>query len=169
MSTMAQLRHGMLLVLIAAAFSACVVPVGPDWIDPEDNYPPTIHSATPPVGTVLTHAPDSGEAMQVRVLLADQNTKDRLYVRFIVDYPPFDEAVSREVWSFTLPGGDQIERPEIAFAPNCASHPIASGFTSHRLLLAVSDRGFVVEPGQLDKIQDGYLVEAVWPFEMECP
>jgi hypothetical protein len=167
-------RPFLLCAAAAAVCSACVVPVGPAWVDPEGNYPPILRSASPPVGSVLTRASDGAEAMQVRVVLADQNTKDKLSIRFIIDYPPYDEAVSRLAWSFALPGSDQIERPPVYFAPSCAEHGIAAGPRDHRLLLAVSDRDFVpYEPGKtaLDEVlsKDNFLLEAVWPFQMECP
>jgi hypothetical protein len=162
----------LLLCAAAAVVSSCVVPVGPEWVDPEGNYPPTLRSASPPVGTVL--ARDGADALQVKVVLADQNTKDNFYVRFIIDYPPYDEATSRLAWSFTLPGGDQVERTAVHFAPSCAEHGIASRLKDHRLLLAVSDRDFVpYEPGKtaLDELpsKDNFLVEAFWPFQMDCP
>jgi hypothetical protein len=163
-----------LLCAAAAVFSACVVPVGPDWVDPEGNYPPTLRSASPPVGSLLTRPVDGTEVMQVKVVLADQNTKDKLYIRFIIDYPPYDEAASRLAWPITLPGGDQVERSAVTFAPSCAEHGIASRIKDHRLLLAVSDREFVpYEPGKtaLDELpsKDNFLLEAVWPFQLECP
>ena len=157
---------------LLAGFSACVVPVGPEWTDPQSNYPPTIHSASPPVGSVLGLDPDAGVPIMVQVVLADQNTKDKLYSRFIIDYPPFVDGVSRLAWQNISDGGDQIERAALLFAPNCNDDQIARGFTSHRLLLAVSDRPFASDDSSLtipDKVQDGnFLVEAGWQFVMDC-
>ena len=171
MSTMAKSLRSMVLLPLAATWAACVVPVGPDWIDPEGNSPPTIRSADPPVGTILTRVPETEELMTVTVGLADRNTKDTLHIRFIIDYPPFDAAASRIVWRPILPGNGEVERPPLIFRPNCADHTIASGPpASHRLLLAVSDRPFEDHPTALDQVPNGnYLVEAVWPFELECP
>jgi hypothetical protein len=160
------------LLVLLAGLCGCVVPVGPEWTDPQGNYPPTIHSATPPVGSVLGLDPDAGAALAVAVVLADHNTKDKLYVRFIIDYPPFDANVTRLAWSHIEPGGGQIERPTITFAPNCIDDQIARGFTSHRLLLAASDRPFASDnPTEAapDAVADGnFLVEAMWQFEMDC-
>jgi hypothetical protein len=161
------------LLACLAGLPACVVPVGPEWVDPPENYPPTIAEATPAVGSVLAPTPDSGGQPAVRVVLADQNTRDNVYFRFIIDYPPFDPATSRVAWPSALPGGDQVKREPIVFVPSCALHDIASGFSSHRLLLAASDGHFVDDvPGQagLDKTLDGRVpVEAMWPFELDCP
>jgi hypothetical protein len=161
------------LLPLLAGLAGCVVPVGPEWTDPAKNYPPTLASATPAIGTVLTLAPDAGGTLTVDVVLADQNKQDKLYLRWIIDYPPFVDGVSHLAYPITLPGGGQIERPLFTFTPSCSDDKIAPSFTNHRLMLAVSDRPFVMdEPGQtvLDKVQDGSSpVEAVWPFEMDCP
>jgi hypothetical protein len=161
------------LLPLLAGLAGCVVPVGPEWTDPAKNYPPTIASATPAIGTVLTLAPDAGGPLTVDVVLADQNTSDKLYFRWIIDYPPFVDGVSHLARPDTLPGGNQIQRGHLLLPLNCTDDRIAPGFTNHRLMLAASDRPFVMdEPGQtvLDKVQDGSSpIEAVWPFEMDCP
>ena len=159
------------LLLVLACLPACVVPVGPKWSDPQSNYPPTLHSATPPVGSILGFDPDGGTAL-VQVVLADQNTKDKLYTRFIIDYPPFAEGASHIFWQTILPGGNQIDRPAITFAPNCSDDQIARGFTNHRLLLAASDQPFASDdPVQSapDAVPNGnFLVEATWSFDLDC-
>jgi hypothetical protein len=150
---------------------ACVVPAGPQWTDPPDNVPPTIRSAVPPVGTMLGLDADGGGSLDVEVVLADQNTRDKLYTRFIIDYPPFVEVVSHIALQTILPPGSLIERTPLRFEPNCSDDQIARGFSIHRLLLAVSDRPFASDdPTQAtpDQISNGFLVEGVWPFELDC-
>jgi hypothetical protein len=159
-----------LLVVMCAGLCACVVPAGPEWVDPPGNSPPSIHSASPAIGSALTIGTDGGEPPMVEVVLADQDTKDALFIRWIIDYPPLDATISRLAMLDILPGGDQVERPQIRFAPNCAEHLIAPGFSNHRLMLAVSDR-FFEEPDQtaLDRVREGnYRIEAIWLFEMDC-
>jgi hypothetical protein len=156
--------------LVLVGWSACVVPVGPEWTDPESNYPPTIRSASPPIGSLLSRDVDADAPLTVEVVLADQNRKDDLFVRWIIDYPPFDEAVSRLAFQTTQPGGGEIERPLVRFAPSCADDQIATGLVVHRLMLAASDRPFSSDQPRLDGVQEGQsLVEAVWPFELTCP
>jgi hypothetical protein len=160
-----------LLAALSAGLSACVVPAGPEWVDPPGNSPPSIHSATPPMGSVLTLALDAGTPPTVEVVLADKNTKDRLYARWIIDYPPFDVSISRLARPEGLPGGEDVERPALYFSPSCTDHDIAPGFSNHRLLLAVSDRPFNDDPRQtvLDQVPNGnFRIEAVWLFEMDC-
>ncbi len=155
-----------LALLMLLALSGCVVPVGPEWSDPQSNYPPTIHTANPPIGSVLGGDPDAGAPGTVEVVLADQNTEDTLYVRWIIDYPPFVDNVSHVALSLALPGGDQILRPSISYAPNCSDDKISRDLPSHRLLLAVTDRPFA---GDLDSPSGDYLVEGSWDFLLTCP
>lgn len=155
-----------LLPLLACA--GCVVPAGPDWIDPEGNVPPSLVLAIPPVGSVLGGGGESGGPLAVEVTLADQNARDELHVRWIVDYPPYVDGVSRTALRQTLLSGS-IERKAIAFAPICSD--VVHGTGEHRLLLAVSDRDFVAEEdsgGQLDMPSNGFLLEASWTFTLQC-
>jgi hypothetical protein len=157
---------------LLAGLQACVVPVSPEWTDPQGNVPPTLHSAAPAVGSVLVLDPDAGEPLAVQVVLADQNTRDNLYTRFIIDYPPWVDGVSRVALPTVLPGGNEVQRPALRFAPNCNDDHIARGFANHRLLLAFSDRPFVGDdPAQAapDAVPAGnFLVEASWQFELDC-
>ena len=158
--------------LALAGLGGCVVPVGPEWTDPQSNSPPTIHSANPPVGSIL--APDPGGAsVEAEIVLADNNTDDDLFVRWLVDYPPFDETVSRLAYETTQPGGADVVRPRLRFAPSCGDDQIAPDLSSHRLMVAASDRPFLaVDPAQpvLDAVPDGGLVvRAMWQFQLACP
>jgi len=161
------------LLSMFAGFSACVVPVGPEWTDPASNYPPTLASAAPGNGSSLTPDPDGGGQPGVTVWLADQNTHDKLYVHWIIDYPPFVEGVTRLARLDILPPENQVQRSPLTFPLNCNDDHIASGFTSHRLMMAASDRPFASDdPGQTtpDRPQAGYsVVRGIWPFEMDCP
>lgn len=161
-----------LLAMLCAGLGACVVPAGPDWVDPPGNDPPSIHWVSPPVGSVLNLGVDGGTQATVEIDLADKNTKDSLYLRWIIDYPPFDPSVSRLALPYTLRANGDVVRPRQAFSPSCTAHKIAAGFKNHRLMLAVSDRDFVNDPQPtvLDQVENGnFRIEAVWLFEMECP
>jgi hypothetical protein len=157
-----------------AVISGCVVPVEPEWSDPDRNYPPTVASATPAVGTALGQKADGGgPAVEVAVVLADQNAGDKLYLRWIIDYPPWtsDSLVSHEV---IKPGGEAVSRTPETFAAECAADRLSRSVSDHRLLLAVSDRPFLysVEESSAgappDAVGGGFLVEAVWPFTLSC-
>jgi len=159
--------------LALAGLGGCVVPVGPEWTDPESNYPPTVHSANPPIGSVVAGDPLAGTPPTVEVMLADKNTDDNLFVRWLIDYPPFDKAVLQLAYETIQPGGGEVVRPQLSFSPSCATHQIATGFSNHRLMLAASDRPFLsAELGQpaLDVVPDGnFVTRAVWQFELTCP
>ena len=170
MLSRSQEHHLLALLTVLLAISGCVVPIGPEWTDPERNQPPTISYATPPIGSVLDFSASGNAAMGLEIGLADQNTRDTLYVRWIIDYPPYVDGQSHPALPQALPGGDQILRPTIRYAPNCSDQAISHDFSNHRLLLAVSDRPFRDDPQVLDLVQDGnYRVEASWSFTLSCP
>jgi hypothetical protein len=163
------------LAPLLAIASGCVIPVGPKWSDPDNNYPPTIVSANPPVGTVLGRGPDGGTSgqVEVEVSLADQNQGDNLYLRWIVDYPPYVSGRTLLALETTKPGGETVVRTPAIFAPDCVSIRSRT-LADHRLLLAISDRPFKFaadDPGLTapDAIDDGnHRVEAVWSFTLNC-
>ena len=108
----------------------------------------------------------------LEVGLSDPNAPDNLYMRWIIDYPPFVDSVSHVALPLTLPGASQVERPHLWFAPNCSDDALSRDFSGHRLLLAVSDRPFASaeDPNRLDGVPPGnYVVEGAWPFNLTCP
>lgn len=157
------------MAVLFAAVCGCVVPVSPKWSDPDSNYPPSIASAEPPVGSILGRDLDGGSPVEVRVELADQNVGDNLYLRWIIDYPP--HSADTVVLETFQPGGNSIVRTAEIFAPECGSDHLSRTVSDHRLLLAVSDRPFRNDPNSdtPDEVSPGnYRVEAVWPFFMSC-
>lgn len=156
---------------VAWLASGCVVPIGPDWSTPQNNYPPAIAYVNPAVGSILGLGADGGAPLTVEVQLQDPNTQDKLYYRWIIDYPPYSPGISQLALEGIQPGGNTTTREAIYFAPNCSDNRIAHGFSDHRLLLAASDRPFLSsDPGQgaLDVVSDGFLVEAAWQFVLAC-
>ena len=87
------LQLGLGIGATLVSMTACVVPVGPKWSDPVPGTPPYIGSANPPVGSALGPGQDSdiGPPVQVEVNLADQDTGDVIFLRWIIDYPPTRE------------------------------------------------------------------------------
>ena len=171
----ATIVHPPAVLTLLLGISGCVVPAGPEWTDPQTNFPPTIVYAetTPPVGSILARDPDgSATPLEVKVVLADENTQDKLYARWIIDYPPNRDGISRVAPEQRLPGGNQIARPPISFAPSCRDDAISRDFSDHRLLLAVSDRPFAnPDPSQppFDSVPNGnFVVEGSWQFELDC-
>jgi hypothetical protein len=152
--------------------SGCVIPLAPDFSDPDPNYPPYIVTSDPGAGE-----PFAG-TRQLSVTLADPNLGDRLYVRWLYDYPPHNREFSRFGVELELPPtGSVVRNPLPPFQPDCDKHNIASGLTQHRLLLSVSDRPFLgdsdsdtVPPeNRLDSIPDGaQRLRATWYVNLEC-
>ena len=167
--------HRLTLPTLMIALSGCVVPVGPEWTDPQGNVPPMIYSANPPVGSNLAQDAGAGGSLLIEVVLADQNTQDKLYARWIIDYPPWSDGISSVALPHIQPGGDQILRPSISYAPTCSDDAISHRSSNHRLLLAVSDRSFAFDSpfSQValpDEVWPGnFRVEGSWQFELDCP
>ena len=155
-------------VLAALAVSAvgCVLPVAPEFEDPEPNVPPFVWSADPPEGSVISSVGDT--ASTIKVWLADPNLGDELHVRWVFDYPPQNRD-SRLVEAPTLPPSPRgsLVRGTVELTPNCLRHNIAAGSPSHRLYLIVADRPF---NGFYEGVPTGaYVVHASWIVNLECP
>ena len=170
-----RLCHLLALPTLLLALSGCVVPLGPQWTDPQSNVPPTIYSAYPPIGSTLSADAGADGTLDFQVVLADQNTQDALYARWIVDYPPWDDATSRVALRHAQPGGTEILRPSITYVPSCVDDTLSHESPNHRLLLAVSDRPFAFDPSfsqsaSPDAVPSGnFLVEGSWDFTLPCP
>lgn len=147
------------------------MPVGPEFQDPEDNYPPYIIESSPPVGSSITVVPGVPATVQVKV--GDANVQDKLYVRWLFDYPPAtaESAASPPVLDVPLPTGS--DRGTLRLAPDCAQHKLAPNVNPHRLMLAVSDRPFLA-PAQspaapYDTAAPGAeVLRAVWMVNLDC-
>lgn len=157
-----------------------MIPLAPDFEDPESNYPPYVFSSTPAVGEVITFNQTGNQTStpEITVTVADPNRGDLLYVRWIFDYPKYDDNSRLVAWDANpvppASNGGEVREP-LRFAPSCSLHNIARGPTEHRLLLVVSDRPFinpdVARPPEyrLDAIPDGARrVRASWTLKLEC-
>ncbi len=168
----AALEQLCIVAVLGTAGLGCVVPVGPEFQDPEDNYPPYVIDSNPPVGAFVTVVGGAPATIQVKV--GDANAQDRLYVRWLFDYPAATAgaAVAPPVLDAILPAG--TERGVLNLAPDCAEHRLAASLNPHRLMLAVSDREFLppeqspsaapydtVAPG-------GEVLRAVWTVNVDC-
>ena len=73
-------------------FSGCVVPLSPDFQDPSPvpNYSPHLVNSDPFAETTGLRPPQT-----FKVEVADPNSGDLLYVRWVSDYPPFTQADSK--------------------------------------------------------------------------
>jgi hypothetical protein len=163
------LRALLLVSSMAALLGACVVPIAPEWSDPESNRPPAIVSAKPPIGTTLGI---NNVAVEAEATLSDQNTGDNLYFRWIIDYPPDGQDTIRALED-RKPGGGSLVRTPVRFAPSCSADRLSTTASNHRLTMVASDRPFDGDFHDLTKEPDAvaagnYLVRADWPFVLSC-
>jgi hypothetical protein len=149
------------IALLAGA--GCVVPLAPEF-ENDDNEPPYLISAMPPVGTLSVMNPS------FTVTVQDPNPTDTLQVRWLIDYPPYDKNTKQ----FT--GEIPNRNPAIIdFKPDCILHNISNNMNPHRLMVVVSDRPFLptatAPPDRpYDVTEEGsHPLRAVWLFRMDCP
>jgi hypothetical protein len=129
-----------LALLPIALALGCVIPIAPQFDDPETNYPPYAVSSVPMVGDIFTPGMD-GEERDISTTLSDQNFNDHLYIRWLVDYPGTDASRARLVRQTQFPPSGEAERSVIRIQPTCASLNVGSG--PHRFVMSVSDRPFL--------------------------
>ncbi len=153
------------LAALAGAGGGCIVPLAPEF-EEELRAPPFVVTSRPAVGSRVR---DSEAVFEVEV--QDPNSTDDLYVRWVIDYPPYTENLSRQIDYNKQKnrGPGQVNRHRIAFSPNCLLHLISPAVSEHRLMLLISDRPFEAAPTAPDKVPpDAHLVRVVWMFDKEC-
>jgi hypothetical protein len=149
---------------LAGAGPACILPLAPEF-EEELRAPPFVVTSRPAVGSMVRDS----ETFEVEV--QDPNGTDDLYVRWVIDYPPYTENHSRQIDYNKQKnrGPGQVNRHRVAFSPNCLLHLISPAISQHRLMLLISDRPFDVAPNTPDKVPtDAHLVRLVWWFDKEC-
>ena len=154
------------------AGSSCVIPIGPEFTDPE-NYPPFVVSSSPAEGEVLSVATGS---RQVTLRVGDQNIGDQLFIRWLIDYPAYS-AASRIGRDDRAPTTGEAFRGPVAFVPDCRDHNIARELPEHRVTASISDREFLPQTGSVpsearfDSVPEGaHRLRVTWTFkQLECP
>jgi len=144
--------------------SGCVLPLAPEF-EEDPNLPPYLVSTDPPQATVtMVKDPKFFATVQ------DPNENDTLYVRWLIDYPPYDSTttVKQRAEDYT-----RANHSTLMFEPNCINHGL-TGSAVHRLMLLVSDRPFLPPESAPDRpyevTQPGtYPLRAFWSFFKECP
>jgi hypothetical protein len=149
-------------VFLLLAVGGCVVPLAPDF-EEEKNLPPYLVSATPAQGTLTAEKPTFSVTVQ------DPNEHDTLYVRWLIDYPPYDNNIHHLAQESQEPGMGAT----VVFEPNCIKHQISRA-PQHHLMFLAADRPFLAPESAPDRpfeiTPSGiYPVVAVWLFKLECP
>jgi hypothetical protein len=153
------------LCALPLTLDACVIPVGPQFDDPEENFPPFVVSSDPGVGNIFTPvkaaAPDGGAepigARFITVTLGDHNLGDPLFLRWLFDYPGTDLEGGQLVMVAELPPSGKTDRSPARFAPTCSR-----GAGMHRLVLSVSDREFL-DTGNGDSVSPDAPLDSFRP------
>src|SRR4051794_15088322 len=167
-------RLGLLALPLIMIMNACVIPIAPQFDDPEVNYPPFLVDSDPAVGDILTMAPDTngGPAAQraITVTLGDHNLNDVLFLRLLLDYPTTDPGDGQLLAQpAARPPSARVDRTPFRLVPPPLICRQGSGI--HRLVLSVSDREFLdgingdsVSPeAPLDSVRAGAnRMRAVW-------
>lgn len=157
-----------LLVLVAPLFSACVVPLSPDWTNPPSaqNIPPLLLSESPRFQSETTLS-------TFRVTVTDLNGGDDLYVRWYSDWQPIS-GLTRALFApvTTIPhrpdGAQQFTAVEATV--DCARDFIPRGITRHQIVLMVGDQSFAPESTDLTLLEDGsHAVVGGWVLDRQCP
>jgi len=133
-------RKLLLLLFTASLSSACIIPLGPEFQDPSGapNSPPRLVSVSPDQGTTVTKDPAT-----FSVTLSDNNVGDPLFVRWIVEYPPFNDINTKSPQDDEIPppqDGSLVRRP-VSFEPNCFKLNVTT--STHQITAAVSDSRFI--------------------------
>jgi hypothetical protein len=166
---------GLLAALFAVSAGGCVIPVAPQFDDPETNYPPYLVSSTPGEGDTLTLI-SADQPRDLSVTLSDQNLNDALYVRWLVDYPKSEGRLIRE-YNYPPPATNRMaDRSQLRYQFTCANLGVSPGIGPHTLVMAVADRPYLDEfSGQpvdpeapLDSVGgEGNRIRIVWT--VICP
>lgn len=129
---------------------------------PSGHHAPFVQQANPPELTTAVFTPGGGTSFAA--VVGDPDLHDSLYVRWLIDYPPYDLTVTRHVDRAVGPAqGQDPARGVQRFSPNCFEHSIAPGMRQHKIMLLVADRPFA----SFDDLEaltdlDGQIVKVGW-------
>ena len=161
------------LAVSALLAGGCVVPVAPQWDDPEVNYPPYVVGSDPTVGEIFTPG-TSDENREIAATLSDLNLDDHLFIRWLVDYPTSDTSSPHLLLAVDYPPTGKPVRSTVHIRPGC--QVIGRGPGTHRLMMSVSDRKYLdalngdpVDPmAPLDSVpDDANRIRVMWLIN--CP
>lgn len=163
---LAQLDRKLLLLLAALPMSACIIPFGPEFQDPDGraNSAPEILGTDPIEGSEVT-------GMNFSVTAKDANAGDMLHFRWIADWPGALYRVPQRDDKYPPPmnGGPQVQRSP--WMLDCVADHLDPSLTSHRLTVIVADRDFIetTDSADLAKVEPpGKSVRTFWIWNHSC-
>jgi hypothetical protein len=157
--------------LIMTSFG-CVLPLAPTFDDPpaEKNYAPELTQSDPAQGIV------AGSAANLSISATDPNVGDPLVVRWIAEYPPYNQDRTRLLKNQTFPASLDGRPLQVTSRQDLDCLSLAQG-ALHPVTALVSDRDFLTVNDQPDlsieeqftKLRKNALsVEAHWVLNMQC-
>ena len=164
----------MVAALIFVATNGCVLPVGPDFQDPQGKLPPqpfkpTFTSVDPPFWTVV--GLDTAAKRYFTVGIEDINPTDKISVRWVFNYPPYVQG-STKIYLDTTTSN---QPPPLVVGLTCNDvEPYK--LADRNMVIIVSENGFIDESAAGDRMNplsydaSGALVPLVGGWRlMGCP
>jgi hypothetical protein len=134
-----KLDRKLFLLFVVSPLSACVIPAGPEFQDPAGvpNAPPYVVAASPERGSTVT---GNENEVTFSVTVGDVNLDDTIWVKWITEYPPFNNNLSPDQgWLEIPPPADgSPTRSASTFTPGCTQ--VNQLVTTHIIMAAISDR-----------------------------
>jgi hypothetical protein len=165
---LAQLDRKLLLLLAALPMSACIIPFGPEFQDPDGraNSAPEIISTNPVEGLIVT-------TRKFEVTVSDADADDTLYFRLIADYPDLPGALTHHIVQEAESPPGPAGQPHVAHfgrEVDCIIHNLDPSLVGHRIMAIVADREFIADSPNLMAIEKGGRLETVlWFWNVTCP
>lgn len=125
-------------IAVSSLAPGCVVPLAPEFEDPPKagNSPPYLVKSVP--------LPETSQMADVDfyVTVMDPNPRDRLYVRWVSDYPPYQQSTSKLLESREITSSPMGSSVMYQVPTNCENFKSIPN-PPHRLVVIISDRPFV--------------------------
>jgi hypothetical protein len=149
----------LLLPLLVLSMPACIIPVGPEFRDPSGvpNSPPFITFAAPEIGRVVTQP-------TFQFTVEDHNLGDTLYVRWLIDFPPFTQGTTVIFPPDIFMNPQDSDRLQFVVTKRfeCAG---PAPLPSHQIMAIVADRAFEPTPQNPAAVPEGgHSVTATWTW-----
>jgi hypothetical protein len=163
------------VVLLAAAssMSACIIPVAPDFQDPQSrpDSPPKLTNFMPEFG-LTTSVPASGAPFSVSASDPDPGTT--FYIRWVVDYPPYT-ATTNPLPPVELPAPAEGEPPLTIGQPIDCTYIRDPSTSTHSVELIVADVPLAApdttKANAFEQLTNpaGAIAYGRWPINITCP
>jgi len=137
--------------LLVVAANGCVVPIGPEFRDPQEKLPPepfkpTFTSADPPFGTTV--GLDGAARKYFTVTVDDINVTDQISVRWVLNYPPYNMTATKQLSETKAPSNHTGPLIFGLYCKDVDDYKLAD----RNLVVIASDNGFTKEGDAVDRM-----------------